>query len=123
QSEVNAETLNAQDNEGLTALMWAVNKGNIGVVKALLAHRDSNDKPLINVNVKDNKGHTAQMIASAFGKEEINKIISAHRLSISPWNALQRSSLFSNVSENRVGITLGFMGVLAAVAVGRCYSP
>ena len=104
QPEANTETLNAKDDTGFTALIWAVNQGNVEVVKVLLDHRDGNGESLIDVNEKDNRGRTALMMASMLGYGEISRLILVHQLSVNPWTALQRSSLFNRLSGNEVGI-------------------
>ena len=50
--------LNARDNDGRTALMFAVQNGHPNVVKSLVNHSD------IDLNVTDNYGRTALMIGS-----------------------------------------------------------
>ncbi len=104
QPEVNTEILNAQDKAGLTALMWAVEKGNVGVVKVLLAHRDDKGNYPVDIGIIGD-------IALA-GQPEISQLISAHQLLTNPWTALQRSSLF--IYRNRVGILISCLVVAAA---------
>ena len=60
--------VNAQDNEGATALMLASYNGHTEVVKLLI------DKG-VDVNAHANTGHTALMLASAEGHKEIVKLL------------------------------------------------
>ena len=105
----------------------AAKEGNVEIVGMILNHEKCDADT---INAKDYEdGRTALIIAVEEGKTEVVKAILDHKKCDStilplPGTALQRSSLFSRVSGNRVGITLGFMGVLAAVTARRCqYSP
>ena len=104
----------------------AAKEGNVEIAGMILSRPEVNAKAL---KAKDKQGCTALIIAVEEGKTEVVKAILDHKKCDStilplPGTALQRSSLFSRVSGNRVGITLGFMGVLAAVTARRCqYSP
>lgn len=66
-----AEAINARDDDGRTALMYAVESENLAVVKALV------DKGA-DVNVRDNCGRTALMLAAQRGDEAmVNVLIGA----------------------------------------------
>ena len=66
--------VNAQDNNGMTALMHAVLKGQIDRVKALLAAGAA-------VNVQDTNGGTALMLAAFKGdRQSIMALIAAVRM-------------------------------------------
>ena len=90
--------VNIKDNGGRTALILAVIERNAEVVNALLAH-------LVDINVKDNEGLTALMHAKFGDNIKIVREISSRRQLTG--TALQRSSLFSNVSEDRAASLLG----------------
>ena len=60
--------VNAQDNEGWTALMWALEYGHTEVVKLLIEEG-------ADVNAKDKKGFTALMYSSREGNTEIVKLL------------------------------------------------
>lgn len=60
--------LNITDNEGTTALMYAVQFKNIAVIKLLLAHN-------ANENLIDKKGKTAFEYATFSGNEEIINLL------------------------------------------------
>jgi ankyrin repeat protein len=61
---VQGADLNATDNDGLTALMWAAKHCHIDIVQLLLAKG-------ADVNAKDNKGGTALIAAKREGHKEI----------------------------------------------------
>lgn len=63
--------INAKDNNGLTALIWASNNGYVEVVKVLLERGAE-------INVKDNCGWTALMLASVQDHTEVVKLLKAH---------------------------------------------
>ena len=58
----------AKDENGVTALMWAVGNGNIGVMKLLLNKG-------ANIGAKDKDGHTALDRAKANGRTEAAKLL------------------------------------------------
>jgi ankyrin repeat protein len=63
--------VNAQDEHGFTALMYAAGKGNVYCVKVLIGCH-------ANVNAKDNDGRTALMLAASAGKaESVQDLIAA----------------------------------------------
>jgi len=64
--------VNAADRGGRTALMMAVQKGDIDVVRALLAHKR------VNVNAADNSGITALMMAAEEGHIDVVRALLAH---------------------------------------------
>ena len=57
--------VNAQDNEGQTALMMAIIKKHYFIIVQILRHYR------IDVNVQDDKGRTALMIAAYFADDKI----------------------------------------------------
>ncbi|KAL5967170.1 KN motif and ankyrin repeat domain-containing protein 1 [Taenia solium] len=61
--------VNAQDDIGNTALMCAIDCGNLDMVKLLIA------RPELNVDLKDQEGSTALSIAEAGGNEEIIRLM------------------------------------------------
>ena len=63
--------LNAPDNYGETALMWACRNGHKYVVKLLLEHADQR----IDLNAKNYNGNTALMIAHYRGHHDIVQMI------------------------------------------------
>ncbi len=60
--------VNAKDNHGFTALIWAAKGGHTEAVQALL------DKGA-DVNARDNTGKTALMIAASRGHKEIVQLL------------------------------------------------
>ena len=60
--------VNAKNNNGETALMWASYKGHAEVVEALLAAR-------ADVNAKTDDGETALMLASDMGHADVVKLL------------------------------------------------
>jgi ankyrin repeat protein len=60
--------VNATDNEGDTALMWASLYGHVDIVKKLLEKK-------VNVNKVNNKGDTALIVASMSGYADIVKLL------------------------------------------------
>lgn len=56
-------SVDAKDENGVTALMWAAGNGNIGVMKLLLGKG-------ANIGAKDKDGHTALDRAKANGRTE-----------------------------------------------------
>ncbi|CDS37629.1 Ankyrin repeat domain containing protein [Echinococcus multilocularis] len=61
--------VNAQDDIGNTALMCAIDCGNLDMVKLLIT------RPELNVDLKDQEGSTALSIAEAGGNEEIIRLM------------------------------------------------
>ena len=64
--------LNARNNFGMTAFMWACKKGHKDVVNFFLDHSER-----IDLNDKDVLGRTALMIANQEGHQDIVQLISA----------------------------------------------
>lgn len=60
--------VNAKDDEGKTALMWASMYGHNDMIKFLI-------KNGADVNAKDNNGNTALMFASKYGHDDIVKLL------------------------------------------------
>ncbi|KAI2500923.1 serine/threonine kinase [Fragilaria crotonensis] len=65
--------VNAQDDEGFTALMLAIRGGHEKVVNALLQHKN------VDVNAKTTRGHTTLMLASANGHEKVVNALLKHK--------------------------------------------
>lgn len=63
--------INAKDNDGKTALIYAADKGHTEIATLLI------DKGA-NVNAKSNGGKTALMLARAIGHEDIVQLLKAH---------------------------------------------
>ncbi|CAE7205334.1 unnamed protein product [Symbiodinium sp. CCMP2592] len=87
-----ASDINEQDEEGLTALMWAAGKADVEIVEAiLLAGAD------VNLQAKD--GSTALMIAALYGKPETVEAILKHEPDLDlqdkgGWTALMYAARF-----------------------------
>jgi ankyrin repeat protein len=60
--------INAIDNQGRTALMWAAWNGRPEVVKLLLANK-------ANVGIKDREGQTATSLAREYQQDDIVKML------------------------------------------------
>lgn len=72
QSKINAAILNTQDQEGMTALMRAVQDNNMAVVSALL------ESAKVNVNLQNAFGKTALMLAiKGYNQQMSLKMVSA----------------------------------------------
>ena len=79
--------VNAKDNDGNTALMWAAYNGHTERVKLLIEHG-------ANINAKDNDGETALMQAAFYGYIEIVKLLLEYGASVNDkdnegWTALE----------------------------------
>ncbi len=55
--------INFQNNEGNTALMIAVENGNIEIVKLLLNYKDDNNSYIADPNIQNDNGETALILA------------------------------------------------------------
>ena len=66
------QSMNAQDEDGTTGLMWAVKQAHIEVVNILLKHRQ------INVYVQDANGMTALIWAAKDGQAEVVNSLLEH---------------------------------------------
>ena len=67
--------LNARDNNGGTAFMWACRNGHKDIVQLLLDHHSD---PNIDLNAKDNFGCTAFMNACKNGYKDVVKLLLDH---------------------------------------------
>ena len=67
----NGANINAKNNKGWTALMWAAYYGHAEVAEVLLKHG-------ADVNSKDNDGWTALMWAASWGKTEVAEVLLKH---------------------------------------------
>ena len=64
--------MNAKNEQGSTALIYASARGHVNVVRALLNHGG------VDVNVKNNNGDTALILASDWGRVEVARALLKH---------------------------------------------
>jgi ankyrin repeat protein len=67
----NGADVNAKDNDGGTALMWAARRGYVDVVVLLLVQR-------ADVNSRNKNGETALMWAAREGNPDVVNLLKAH---------------------------------------------
>ena len=70
--------VNAQDEGGATALMWATLRNNIKLVRLLLDN-------FADIHVKNNDGQTAQDWARKYGSDDIFNLLSSNHLDNGFW--------------------------------------
>ncbi len=83
--------INAKDNDGWTALMYAA-IGHKDIAELLLAHR-------ANVNAKDNKGNTALWFAAEKGRKEIVEMLLKASADVNAKNVYGQTALMNAASR------------------------
>ena len=78
--------VNAKNDGGWTALMWASDKGHFEIVKYLVKGAD--------INAKQNNGFTALMLASQSGHFEIVKFLVENGANVNARNEVGRTALY-----------------------------
>ncbi len=82
----NGADVNAKNNEGKTALMWAAMFGHADVAEILLKHG-------ANVNAKDNDGWTALMKAAKYGHADVAEVLLKHGADVNANNNNGKTAL------------------------------
>ena len=78
--------INATDEDGHTALMYAFYKGDRGLVRLLLEHK-------ADINAQDERGHTALMFASLKGNIQMIKLLLEHNADVNVKNKNGKTAL------------------------------
>ncbi|KAK4119366.1 ankyrin [Parathielavia appendiculata] len=89
----NRTIVDSTDNDGRTALLWAVEKGDLVIVEELLKRED------VNVNIKDNNGRTALSRAAEGENMEVVRWLLAKKVDVNAKDSKGRTALFWAVKE------------------------
>ncbi len=89
--------VNARDDKGATALMWACALGHTGVVKILLNQK-------ADVHAKDEKGATALMWAAARGHTGVVKILLSHGADVNARDEDGATALMQAAARGHTGV-------------------
>merc|ERR1711915_553923 len=83
--------VNAVDQEGQSALMWAASEGHLGTVRGLIAKEAK-------VDIATKLGKTALLLAAQFGREEICKFLITNNAKIDHQDIDGQTVLFGAVT-------------------------